>query len=156
MRMLRVSIAAALVAAGAGAALADDGGRGSGGEDVRLTSFHEVPANVTGGQGVARLRIRSGPSIEYQLSYSGLSSAALFAHIHIGDNHTNGGVAAFLCGGGTKPACPASGLVTGTIVASDVIGPAAQGVQPGEIGDVIAAIRAGAAYVNVHTTGFPS
>lgn len=33
----------------------------------------------------------------------------LFAHIHVGRPGTNGGVAAFLCGGGDKPACPLSG-----------------------------------------------
>jgi hypothetical protein len=156
--MLRILIAASLLAAGAAAgARADEGDRGSGGDGgIRLTGFREVPAVVTAGRGTARLRVRAGPRIDYELTYSGLSSAPQAAHIHVGDNHTNGGVAAFLCGGGSKPACPASGRIAGTVVAADVVGPAAQGVQPGEIGDVVAAIRAGAAYVNVHTTTFPT
>ena len=38
-----------------------------------------------------------------------------------------GGVSAFLCGGGGKPAC-AGGVATGEIVAANVLGPAAQGI----------------------------
>src|SRR5690242_14553183 len=48
MRMLRVPIAAALVAAAAGAALADDGGRGSGGEDLALAHEHAGQAASRG------------------------------------------------------------------------------------------------------------
>jgi hypothetical protein len=155
--MLRILIAASLFAAGAAtSARADEGDRGSGGDGgIRLTGFREVPAVVTGGRGTARLRVRGGPRIDYELTYSGQASAPLFAHIHVCDDHPNGGVAAFLCGGGSKPACPASGRIAGTVVEADVVGPIPQGVQPGEIGDVVAAIRAGAAYVNVHTATFP-
>ena len=56
-----------------------------------------------------------------------------------------GGVAVFLCGGGGKPACPASGTVTGTIVAADVVGPAGQGITANEFAEVVRAIRHGAA-----------
>jgi CHRD domain len=45
--------------------------------------------------------------------------------------------------------------VSGTIVAANVIGPSDQGIAAGEIAELIAAIRAGRAYVNVHTTAFP-
>jgi hypothetical protein len=37
-----------------------------------------------------------------------------------------------------------------------VIGPAGQGVAAGEFAEVLQAIRAGAAYANVHTTNFPA
>ena len=51
----------------------------------------------------------------------------------------------FFCGGGGKPACPASnsGSVSGTIAAADVVGPTAQGFVAGDITPVIAALRAG-------------
>jgi CHRD domain len=63
----------------------------------------------------------------------------------------------FLCGGGGKPACPNTpGTVTGTVNASDIIGPSGQGVAPGEFLEAIRAMRAGAAYANVHTTVYPS
>jgi hypothetical protein len=78
-----------------------------------------------------------------------------FAHIHFGQPGVEGGVAAFLCGGGSKPACPPSGDVTGTIVASDVVGPADQGIAAGEIDELIAAMKHGVTYVNVHTDAYP-
>jgi hypothetical protein len=65
-------------------------------------------------------------------------------------------VAAFLCGGGGKPACPQSGTVTGTIVPADVVGPATQGIAAGEFGELVAAIRAGRTYANVHSSKFPA
>ena len=48
----------------------------------------------------------------------------------------------FLCGGGGQPACPASpATVTGTVTAANVIGPAGQGVAPGEFQEAIDAMR---------------
>jgi hypothetical protein len=41
--------------------------------------------------------------------------------------------------------------VTGTIDAADIVGPTGQGIAPGEIGELIAAMMSGVAYVNVHT-----
>jgi hypothetical protein len=66
----------------------------------------------------------------------------------------------FLCGG-SKPACPSSGTVTGTLTASDVNVLRAtnadsvipQGFQPG---DLASAIQSGNTYVNVHTANFPN
>ena len=94
--------------------------------------------------------------ISYTLTYADLEAPVLFAHIHFGERGVNGGVAAFLCGGGSKPACPQSGTVTGTIVPADVIGPAVQGIAAGEFDELVAAIRAGRAYANVHSTKFPA
>jgi hypothetical protein len=81
----------------------------------------------------------------------------LFAHIHFGQKNVSGGVAAFLCGGGSKPAaCPArEGTVTGTIVAADVVGPSNQGIAAGEFAELVRAIRAGKTYANVHSSKFP-
>jgi hypothetical protein len=69
----------------------------------------------------------------------------------------NGGISAFLCGGGGKPACPTTtGTVTGTIVAADVIGPTDKGIQVGEFAELLRAMRNGATYVNVHSQAWPS
>lgn len=94
--------------------------------------------------------------IDFRLSYADLEAPVLFAHIHFGQRSVNGGVAAFLCGGGSKPPCPQSGTATGTIVAADVVGPAGQGIAAGEFGELVAAIRAGRTYANVHSTKFPA
>lgn len=39
--------------------------------------------------------------------------------------------------------------------ASDVIGPAGQGIAAGEFDELVAALRAKATYANVHTEAFP-
>ena len=53
------------------------------------------------------------------------------------------------------PECPQSGTVEATVGAAHVIGPAVQGIAPGEFEEIAAAIRAGRAYANVHTSKFP-
>ena len=75
--------------------------------------------------------------------------------MHFGNRNIAGGISAFLCGGGSKPPCPQSGTVTGTITAADVIGPAAQGIEPGAMAELIRAMRAGETYANVHSSKFP-
>ncbi len=54
------------------------------------------------------------------------------------------------------PLCPSpGGEVSGILRAANVIGPAGQGVNAGELADLIGAIRRGLAYVNVHTSVAP-
>lgn len=125
---------------------------------AELDGFQETPAISTTGTGEFRARIsKDEDSIDFELTYSGLEGGAVTAaHIHLGQAGVAGGVSAFLCGGGGKPACPASGTVEATIVASDVIGPAGQGIAAGELDELVAAIREGVTYANVHTTTFPT
>ena len=120
---------------------------------AHLDGYQEVPAISTEGRGKFKIKV-SGDSAEYKLRYSDLSSPVKFAHVHFGREGVNGGVIAFLCGGGGKPACPASGEVTGTIVPADVVGPAAQGIAPGEFDEFVRALKAQAVYANVHTDNF--
>jgi hypothetical protein len=123
----------------------------------RMSGYLEVPSISTTGKGTIETRIRNGSRIEYKLTYSGLSSAASAAHIHFAQPGVSGGVVAFLCGGGGKPACPAtSGTVSGTIVPADVLAVAAQGIAAGEFGELAAAMKAGFTYANVHTASFPT
>jgi len=124
---------------------------------ARLAGVNEVPSINTVATGTVTLKLNSD-SIQFELRYQNLSGNPLFAHIHIGQRHTNGGVSAFFCGGGSKPACPAStsGTVTGTIVAADVIGPTAQGIAAGDLAGLERMIRLGATYSNMHSPNFPS
>jgi hypothetical protein len=55
---------------------------------------------------------------------------------------------------GLAPTCPQSGTVTGMLQAANVIGPAGQGVAALEFSEVLAALRAGVTYANVHSTKF--
>jgi hypothetical protein len=124
-----------------------------------LVGSNEVPSVSTGASGRFRAEISDDEqSVEFTLTYEGLEGGStLFAHIHLGERHTNGGVMVFLCGGATKPTpCPnPGGTVKGTLTAADVIGIATQQVPAGGFDEVIAALRAGLGYVNVHTTASP-
>jgi hypothetical protein len=151
-RTLTIALVAGLAAAAPAGALAQDR------LEATLTGFEEVPAVSTPGSGRFSARIvGSGPqaTIEYELSYSGLSSTTTVAHIHFSERHVTGAVSAFLCGGGDKPACPPEGTVNGTIDAADVVGPEARGLAPGELEEFVRALQAGATYVNVHSASFP-
>jgi len=121
---------------------------------ARLDGYQENPAISTTGRGTFTARIDDeAMEIHYTLTYSGIEGGtAVAAHIHLGDRHTNGGVSAFLCSGGDKPACPATeGTVSGVIDPADVVGPAGQGIDPGEFDELVRAMRAGVTYANVHS-----
>ena len=109
---------------------------------------------------------KDGSELQYTLSYEGpfdgnaTGSAATVtqAHIHFGARAFSGGISAFLCtnlgnGPAGTPACPAtSGTVSGDITPASIVGPAGQGIAAGEFVELVRALRAGAAYANVHTT----
>src|SRR5262249_58558040 len=147
---------AVLILAGSHA-VADSGARAF---RASLDGYHETPLSIsTKGTGSFQALLNStGDELAYVLQYSGLEGGnTLFAHVHIGQIRTTGGVMFFLCGGGGKPACPNSpATVTGTVNAGNIIGPSGQGVAPGEFAEAIRAMRNGAAYANVHTVGYPS
>jgi CHRD domain len=122
-----------------------------------LDGYQEVPTLSTTGKGAFTAAIDDGAMvISYELGYEGLESPITAAHLHLGRPAVNGGVIAFLCGGGGKPACPATGTVSGTIVPADILGLEAQGIAAGSFAEVVRAIRRGAVYANVHTTGRPA
>jgi hypothetical protein len=165
MRKLAIAVSL-LVAVGltalVAAALADRGHGGNGGSrfSARLTGYEETPSESTPGSGTFKAKIVHGDTIHYKLQYSGFEAAegsTLFAHIHFGQPGVAGGVSAFLCGGGNKPACtPIQGSFEGDIVASDVVGPAGQGIAPGQMDELITAMKKGFTYANVHTTLNPA
>lgn len=153
------ALAALALLSTVGLALAGDGpaNRGEGGRlHAKLIGYEEVPAISTTAHGSFEALVNfEQDEIRYRLTYSGLTSPALASHIHLGQRGVNGGVFAFLCGGSTKPACPASGTVSGTIRAADVVAVPAQGIAAGELDEVIRALRHGVVYANVHTMPFP-
>lgn len=127
-----------------------------------LVSYEEVPALSTPAVGRFRMRVdQLDQSAAFRLSYAGLVTNVRFAHIHFGAEGTNGGVSVWLCSNGGGPEglepCPqGEGTVTGNFTAENVVGPEGQGIGPGELNEILAAIREGVAYVNVHTDAFPS
>jgi hypothetical protein len=121
-----------------------------------LSGWNEVPSVVSKGFGFAKVTISEDEkSIEYELVYYGLVNVTA-AHINLGKDGHVGGVAVWLCGG-PKPECPLSGTrISGKITAEDVMAIETQGLKAGDLSSLIAAIRSGSAYVNVHTTAYPA
>jgi CHRD domain len=161
-RRVMLSVAVAIVSAATVAGTIAVAGSG---KKIReeLTGYEETPlALSTSGQGKFRARIdKKGQEISYRLRYSGLEGAVTQAHIHFGARAQTGGISVFLCTNlGNGPAgtqeCPdAPATITGTIRPADVIGPAGQGIDAGEFDELVAAIAAGATYVNVHSEKYP-
>lgn len=127
-----------------------------------LSGYHEVPAVSSSGSGAFRAKIDvAAGTIHWVLRYEGLEADALQSHIHVGQAGVNGGVSVFLCsnlgnGPAGTPACPLrSGELHGVITTESVIGPAVQGIGVGELEELVAAILARVAYVNVHSTAWP-
>src|SRR5262249_29128398 len=131
---------------------------------VDLSGFEEVPAISTTGHAHLDLRIDDdAETITFEMTYADLegvgttpfvtNGVVTASHIHVGARGTSGGVSVFFCGGGGKPACPTiSGTVSGVITAADIVGPAAQGINPGEataFAELARAIRAGLTYANI-------
>lgn len=130
---------------------------------TRLRSFEEVPSIASPGGGHFEGAVNDdGTEVEYVLDYDNLEGQVTQAHIHLAQRGVNGGIMVFLCsnlGNGPEgtPVCPVGGgTVSGSFGAEDIIGPVAQSVAPGEMFTLLRAIRAGFAYVNVHTTLFPA
>jgi hypothetical protein len=128
-----------------------------------LTGYEETPSISTSARGTFVARISADESsIAWVLSYSALEGNVTQAHIHFGQTGVAGGISMFFCtnlgnGPAGTPLCPAGpATLSGIIRAGDVIGPAAQGISPGELAELIAAIRAGKAYANVHSTLAPT
>jgi hypothetical protein len=134
--------------------------------EADLTGYEEVPSVNTVASGDFNARIsRDEQSIEYVLKYKNLQGTVSQAHIHIAQLSVNGSIVIWLCQTeGTfldptklAPQCPAGqateAIVTGKITAANVIagGTASQQLNAMDLASVIAAIRAGAAYANVHT-----
>jgi hypothetical protein len=150
---MAVALLGALALALVGAsAIADDNGGGREFE-ARLSGYFENPSISTPAQGRFKAQIR-GNEIRYKLSYSGIDGGdTTAAHIHFADRHVNGGIVAFLCGGGDKDPCPPTqGTVRGVIDPEDIIGPEDQGIEPRSFAEAVAAMRAGFTYANVHST----
>jgi hypothetical protein len=159
-RRLRYAGAVVLVVslAGASFAFASSGHKNKDSEfRATMIGYNEVPSLNTPGHATLALNV-TDTTITFKLDYADLTGPPGAAHIHVGQPGVNGGVSVFFCGGGGKPACPPSnsGSVSGTIAAADVVGPTAQGFNPGDIAPVIAALRAGVTYANMHTAKFPA
>jgi hypothetical protein len=167
-RGLQTGLAALALATLGGSLMAhdDDGDRGRDRDRfvVRadLEGFQEVPAISTVASGRFRAVIDTkANTITWKLNYDGLEGAVQQSHVHFGQLSVNGGVSFFLCSNlGNGPAgtlaCPAGPAeLTGVITPDLVVGPAGNGIEAGAMAEIVAAIRNGTAYANVHSAKWP-
>jgi hypothetical protein len=124
----------------------------------KLSGTHEVPPISTpGAEGICAAIVGAdNSSITVIALFSGLKGTAVASHLHYGQENVAGGIVVHLCGTGGKPPCPAAGTLTVTVGAGDVVDLPAQGIDAGELGEVIRALRMGLIYLNIHTDVFPS
>ncbi len=165
MRRRIALLAIAVLAAGllaASLAGATGGKSGKRHKADTLSGFQENPDISTTGGGRVTVKLNDkAQTITYTLKYSGLEGDVLQAHIHFAKRAVNGGIAVWLCGTAAAPGpagtpeCPAEGKVSRTVTAADIVGPEGQGIEPMSYEELAAAIRAGHAYANVHSTKWP-
>ena len=130
---------------------------------ANMSGYQEVPTLSSSGTASFEARIDNGEAaVDWQLSYAGTESTVTQSHIHLGATATNGPVIVFLCSNlgngpaGTQPCPAAPATISGTFTAADVTaGGAGVGLEANNLAELIAAIRAGATYANLHTTGRP-
>jgi hypothetical protein len=139
-----------------------------------LDGLQQVPAVITTGTGNINVSTDDeAGTITYTLQYSHLAKTGevRFADIHFGQNQANGGIIVFLGSNvttagttpvpaDTPPAPPApvgaeEVTVTRTVGAESIVGPAQQGISPGDMAAALRAIRSGLVYAQVHTVAFP-
>ncbi len=115
---------------------------------AHLSGGEEVPMRDTNAAGQAIFHLNDdGAALHYKLIVANIDNVVA-SHIHIGPPGVNGPVVAFLAG----PFPPAGGrtegvFAEGTITSANLTGPLA-GM---DLSVLIAAMRTGGAYVNVHT-----
>ena len=110
-----------------------------------MTGAEEVPAVTTTATGSATFTIE-GDAITYTVNVANIENAVV-SHIHIGAPGANGPVRLNLCGTGAPlPAC-----TSGTGVLATGSNNITVGAPAITFDSLVSAIRAGNAYVNVHT-----
>ena len=167
MKKMTVLATAAIVVATATMAFTDVGPRRF--REV-LLGIKEVPVVSTTGSGTLALEIsKDETEIAYTLTFSDLEGDVTQSHIHIGPPQNTGNIVLWLCQTATNPDAQnpetpqctehnpldtRNGRVEGVLNASRIRAQAANGIAAGEFGEVVALIRAGKTYANVHSAKF--
>jgi hypothetical protein len=128
--------------------------------NASLTGYQEVPTLSSAGTARLKARISANETaVDWVLSYDALEGTVTQAHIHFAAPAINGPIVVWFCtnlgnGPAGTPMCPpAPATISGTFHAADVTGgAAAMGLEAGNLAELIAAIKAGATYANVHST----
>jgi hypothetical protein len=122
---------------------------------THLSGDEEVPPADTKAQGQAIFQLsKDGTQLSYKLIVANIENVTM-AHIHVAPAGVNGPVVVWLYPSGPPPQLipgRSNGvLATGVITAANLVGQLAG--QP--LNNLVAAMRAGNTYVNVHTSQYP-
>lgn len=116
-----------------------------------LSGAEEVPPVVTPGFGRAEFRLdEQRRRLGFDLFVENLRNITA-AHIHLGRRGENGPIVAFLFGPVPGGVDRTGRLSSGTITAADLVGP----LEGASFSALVAAMRQGNTYVNVHTRSHP-
>lgn len=153
--MKRILFSAALLAVlllpAAGSATASDDPSSPRHFIAQLSGGQEVPPVATDATGTAAFRLSDdGTKLRFFLSTEGLDRITQ-AHIHLAPAGQNGLIVAFLFPLSASGVNGEGFIVAGTLTSQDLVGPLVG--QPFD--SLIAAMRSGNAYVNVHTIAHP-
>lgn len=123
---------------------------------ARLSGDEEVPAVDTDARGGAMFKLsKDGDELTFKLRANKIEDVTA-AHIHCGAEDVNGPITVFLYSG---PVVTPHGILSqGTLTAADLIALPDSPACPGGIAtfdELIAKMRSGDAYVNVHTVVNP-
>jgi hypothetical protein len=132
----------------AGGGIGKGGGQNSGAFTAHLNGFNEVPTVNLLAQGEAVVKVRNG-LLDVKVIVANLDDIVA-SHIHCAPAGVNGPVGLTLFAGG--PTSDSGILVNGTFSAPNL----GNSCSWSTINDVVAAIVAGNAYVNVHTEENPA
>ena len=141
-----------------------------------LLGVKEVPVVSTTGSGTFEATIDEEASeISYTLTFADLEGDVRQAHIHLAPEQNSGNIVLWLCqtaanaapAGTNPPQCfdplvPAtarSNTVSGVLRPSEIVVQTTNGIDaktPEEFAEIIAMIRAGKAYANLHTAKSPA
>ena len=115
---------------------------------ARMSGAGEVPRRVTRARGQAHFQlVNNGKALKFQLQVSKISNVVA-AHLHLGTATENGPIVAFLYG----PQTPGGGKISGQIASGRLTAASLQGPLAGlSFNRLVAEMRAGRIYVNVHT-----
>jgi hypothetical protein len=125
---------------------------------AELSGANEVPSVTTDASGSARFHLKKNEDVlRYRVRVANIEDVTM-AHIHCGAVGVNGPIVAFLFGPDPAGVDPRRKLASGSILPGDIIAAPDSAACPGGIAnfdELIAKIRAGATYANVHTLANP-
>jgi hypothetical protein len=141
VRMWLLAVCATALACAGGEEAASEEGMAEMAETfgAELSGANEVPAVTTDASGTATFTLQNDSILAFSITVNDID-AARGAHIHAGGTGQNGGVLVPLFGGPATAEDFSGTLAEGTVAVAD---------------SVLAAMRAGQAYVNVHTAAHP-